>query len=74
MQETFITRKDMDVGVGEYDSIAWAFEVHVKKPDRVDINSALLCGSEDAPTQIIFFASAEPTIDEEPVFVWDESD
>lgn len=70
MRETLLTRKDDNVGEGVYDSIAWAFEVHVKLPDNPRYNSAVLYGSEDAPTMIDFYTEAEPLITSRVAYRW----
>ena len=69
MTGIFITRKDTNVGVGEFDSIAWAFEVHVKQTDTRYFNSAILRGNEDSPEEIHFFRSANP-LNEAKSTVW----
>lgn len=59
---TLLTRKDADLGVGNFDSIAWVFEVHVKELDNSEFNSAVLYGDENAPEAIDFFREVEPLI------------
>jgi hypothetical protein len=31
MKQVYMTRKDTDVGIGEFDSIAWLFEARSKR-------------------------------------------
>ena len=69
----FITRTDDGLGEGLYDSIAWAFEVHVKAADRQEIQAGVLYGNEDSPERIEFFAEAEPLVTSVPVLVWEPS-
>ncbi len=70
MKETFITRHDTDVGVEVCDSIAWAFENHVKQEDEGLYDSAMLYGNEDAPVRIEFYTFESPTIHDTPAFIW----
>ena len=49
---TILTRKDTDVGAGEFDSIKWAIETHMKEKDDGTYNHGVLEGNEDSPTQI----------------------
>jgi hypothetical protein len=69
---TLLTRKDKHVGTGLFDSIAWAFEVHVKQPDLGVFRSALLYGNEDAPERIEFYRVAKLCMKhvEKPAMVW----
>jgi hypothetical protein len=69
-QEILLTRTDDNVGVGLYDSIAWAYEVHVKQPDPRSYNAAILYGNEDAPERIDFYTSPEPLVTDKPAFIW----
>lgn len=66
---TYLTRKD-EVGVGQYDSIEWCFDVHIKKPDTKEFNFAVLHGNEDAPSKIEFWR-IEPNFDTPPDYVWE---
>jgi hypothetical protein len=68
--QTLLTRKDEGVGVGVFDSIAWAFEVHLKAPDEPKFNSAVLSGDESCPNEIAFYTQAEPLVTDTPAFVW----
>ena len=53
----FLGRADEGIGEGLYDSVTWAFEVHVKIPDDKRMVCALLYGrNEDAPECIDFYA------------------
>lgn len=70
MHTTFISRRDDEVGQGTFDSIAWAFEVHVKQPDTGEYNSAILHGNEDCPDKIEFWRAANPRYDAPPDYVY----
>jgi hypothetical protein len=70
-RETFITRNDTNVGVGAFDSIAWAYEVHLKEPDPHDFDSAIIFGTEDSPERIEFYTLESPTITDTPARVWE---
>lgn len=70
--KTLLSRKDMTgVAVEPYDSIKWAYEVHLKTedpgPEVYDL--AILTGNEDAPNMIEFFAPGA-LCDAKPSFVW----
>ena len=67
--EQFITRAD-ECGVSPYDSIAWAFEVHMRTQDTGLYNSAILYGNEDAPYKIEFFTQAVPLVTDAIAFTW----
>ena len=54
-----LTRHD-PVGVEPYDSIRWAYEVHLKEPDDGKYNFAILHGNEDAPFRIQFWIEESP--------------
>jgi hypothetical protein len=49
---TILTRKDLNVGVGAYDSIKWAIETHMKEADTGEFHYGVLHGNEDAPLRI----------------------
>lgn len=70
---SYLTRHDPDVGDGDYDSIAWALEVHVAVPDTGEYRAAVLHGDEDAPERIEFWRAEEPMRTEAPDFVWIET-
>jgi hypothetical protein len=70
MKITYLTRKDADLGEGLFDSIAWAYEVHVKEPDPRVYNFAILHGNEDAPSKIEFFVQENPNVDDVASWVW----
>ena len=53
-----------------FDSIAWALETHVKKPDDRTFNFAALYGNEDAPNSIDFWRSSSPTAKQKPDYRW----
>jgi hypothetical protein len=55
MKETFLTRNDEGIGEGIFDSIAWAYETHVKRADNPRAGFAVLYGNEDSPDRIDFF-------------------
>lgn len=65
MRSVFITRND-----NSFDSIQWAFEVHVKQPDTRGFNSAILHGNEDCPESIHFYTSPDPRYNDKAVAVW----
>lgn len=69
MKQTYLTRAD-EVGATPFDSIAWAFEVHVGSPDTREYQAAILYGNEDAPEQIMFWRSDSPAYGDAPDFVW----
>ena len=71
---SFLTRKDSEVGEGDFDSIAWAFETHVKAPDTGEYQTAVLYGNEDAPERIEFFKNADPNHDEVADYIWIDPD
>ena len=64
-----LTRSD-EFGVESHDSIAWAFEVHLKQPDPGTYHAAILYGNEEAPEEIDFYTQAEPLASDSPVYVW----
>jgi hypothetical protein len=66
---TMLSRRDRHVGAGEFDSIKWAFETHVGKPDDPAYNYAVLYGNEDAPDRIDFWAR-EPQEGVMPRLIW----
>ena len=68
---TFLTRSDV-VGSGLFDSVEWAMEVHAKKSDCGQFNSAVLHGNEDCPERIDFYRSAEPDYDDSPDWTWED--
>lgn len=70
MGTVMMTRKDEVIGNGSFDSIAWAFEVHVGEPDDKRINSAVLYGNEDAPEMIDFYKEPELLITSKCVRRW----
>lgn len=70
LRQTVITRADA-VGAEPFDSIAWAFEVHVKTPDTGEYNFGCIVGNEDAPDRIAFWRAAEPAFDAEPDYIWE---
>ena len=66
-----LTRKDADVGVGSFDSVAWLFETKLAMADDRSVNSALVFGvSEDYPEKIVFYQKMMPLIHDKPTFVW----
>lgn len=66
---TLLSRTDQ-VGVGPFDSIAWALETHVKQPDDGKYNFAVLYGNEDYPALIEFHCNPVPNHTDKPDFVW----
>jgi hypothetical protein len=54
-----LTRHD-EVGAAPYDSIKWAFEVHLHEQDTGEFNFAVLHGNEDAPIRIQFWRDEAP--------------
>lgn len=54
---TTLTRHDWN---GQFDSIAWAFEEHLKEIDDGKFNFAVLYGNEDSPEEIEFYESKSP--------------
>ena len=70
MKEVMLTRKDDNLGDGVFDSIAWAFEQHVKTPDTGEFNAAILYGNEDAPCCIDFYREPEPLITSHVALRW----
>lgn len=73
MNQSYLTRKDLDVGAGSFDSIAWAFESHVKQRDTMIYNFALLHGNEDCPEKIEFWSN-EPDFDTPADYVYVRTD
>ena len=76
MKQTFMTRHDTDVGVGEFDSIRWLFETVLHEPDPqiadpdYHCDSAIVFGNEDSPERIEFYCMDSPAIQDTPVRVW----
>jgi hypothetical protein len=68
--QKFMTRMDADLGEGLFDSIAWALEVHAKREDTGEYESAMLFGNEDAPDRIDFYRECDPESTAVPAFVW----
>jgi len=62
--ETYITRKDEGVGVGSFDSIAWAFEKYGIEDDK-NINYGVIHGNEDSPIMICLWEK-EPSYMQKP--------
>jgi hypothetical protein len=70
MRQVYLTRHDTDVGVGVFDSIAWAFETHLHTQDTGEYHFALMtCWNEDSPTKIEFWRG-EPQYNTNPDYVW----
>jgi hypothetical protein len=69
-----MTRKDDEVGVGEFDSIAWLFGVHINEPDNPAIKSALVYGSESSPERVDLYTQEEPWVTDDPVRTWHPQD
>lgn len=69
MKQTYMTRKDSDVGVGLFDSIKWIFETHLRETDTDEYNFAILYGNEDSPSRIDFWRN-EPDYDSIPDRTW----
>lgn len=65
----YLTRHDAGEGVGLFDSIRWAFDVHVKQPDDGEYNFAVLYGNEDSPDRIDLWAN-EPQVGVAPRLIW----
>ncbi len=71
MNETLLTRKDDSLGVGLFDSIAWAFSEHVKAPDNKLYNAAVMYGhSDDYPERIDFYTETEPLVTSTVAWRW----
>lgn len=66
MKVTTLTRRDEG-----FDSIAWALEVHVKKPNEPAFNYALMYGNEDAPDSIDFWYDPNPSAGQSPDWTWE---
>ena len=64
----FLGRADDGLGEGLFDSVGWAFEVHVRQPDRPEITCAMLYGNDDAPERIEFYSVNDNT--RLPDLVW----
>lgn len=62
--ETYITRKDEGVGVGLFDSIAWAFEKYGME-DNGEMNYGIIHGNEDSPIMICLWEK-EPSYMQRP--------
>lgn len=69
MGYSFLSRTDK-VGCEPFDSIAWAFEVHVKTPDDKRYNFAELFGNEDSPEKIVFYTVNTHRHTEELELIW----
>src|SRR6266404_67524 len=72
MTTAILTRKD-HVGVTPFDSIAWAFEVHLKEKDTGEFNYAVLFGNEDCPDEIVFYRETNPNWNSPDGRVWKSS-
>jgi len=71
MKGTFITRSDNELGDGPFNSIRWAYEVHLKTPyGFCDYHFAIMYGNADCPQRIDFFKKASPRFDAKPDYVW----
>lgn len=68
--QQLITRIDENLGVGVFDSVAWALSEHVKVPDTLEYNAAILYGSEDCPSKIEFYTQAGPLVTDTVAFTW----
>lgn len=55
-----LTRHDEVGALVPYDSIAWAYEVHLKELDPRTFNFAILHGNEDCPFRIQFWIVEAP--------------
>lgn len=64
---TTLTRCDWN---GNFDSLKWALEVHVKRQDTGEFNFACLYGNEDSPERIDFYKSANPHWNEYIALTW----
>jgi hypothetical protein len=64
-----LSRRDEGLGVGLFDSIKWALDVHVQQPDCGTYKFAVLYGNEDSPDRIDFWAT-EPVVGVAPRFIW----
>jgi hypothetical protein len=64
---TLLTRADF---TGEYNSIKWAHEEHLRIPDEGRYHSAVLIGNEDSPEAIEFYTRAMPTVTDEVAYRW----
>jgi len=68
--QIYMTRADAGIGAGLFDSIAWAFEAHLREPDTHEYHFAVLRGwHEDSPERIEFWR-AEPNHDTPADRVW----
>ena len=71
---TILTRAD-PVGSEPYDSIAWAFEVHIEPQfgvgDKNEFHCAILTGNEDAPSRIELWRSGNPHYQAKPDKTYD---
>ena len=69
-----MTRRDYGVGVGEFDSIKWLFDVVLREPDlgweENHIDSAVVYGQESNPYRIEFYSLESPAIQDTPIRVW----
>ena len=64
---TQLTRAD-EINSAYFDSIEWALDCHVNRPDTGEFNFAVLHGNEDAPERIEFWRAEMPFA--APDFVW----
>jgi hypothetical protein len=65
-----LTRQDKGVGEGPFDSVNWALTTHVKIVDDGFYNSAVLYGSEDAPSRIDFYTQFDPQVTDTVAWSW----
>ncbi len=65
-----LTRKDIGIGEGAFDSVNWALTTHAQIVDHGKYNFAILYGNADCPNRIEFYKRANPTIRSKPSYVW----
>lgn len=69
MTITYMTRKDEGLGEGLYDSIAWAFEVHICKADTKEFNFAIAYENNSGLFKIELWRK-EPQYNTPADFIW----
>jgi hypothetical protein len=57
-------------GRGDFDSIRWALETHLRIPDTGEFNIALLIGNEDSPDAIHFWRDPDALAGQVPDLIW----
>lgn len=72
MKETLLTRADVGVGEGLFDSVAWVME-KIEMVDDGRFQSAVMHAvNEDSPQRVEFYLKPQPLVTDKPECVWAE--